>query len=157
MECDVFPLNEDAAQAADRLLRALARIAEPLTTLRERLLARLDDEAEDLDEATRNRIEAIGRSLTRRALNPLSAWQAMLRDLADDIAESGSALTAFTSESALAVSTGATWAGAILGWDCWSFAGPGEVLLAGELWAQIGARGSKMRVAAASQSARVDF
>ncbi|MDQ2762059.1 MAG: ATP-dependent DNA helicase, partial [Pseudomonadota bacterium] len=40
--------------------------------------ARLDDEAEDLDEATRNRIEAIGRSLTRRALNPLQAWQSML-------------------------------------------------------------------------------
>ena len=48
MECDVFPLNEDAAQAADRLARALARIAEPLATLRERLLARLDDEAEEL-------------------------------------------------------------------------------------------------------------
>src|SRR6201999_313567 len=30
MECDVFPLNEDAATAAERLARALARIAEPL-------------------------------------------------------------------------------------------------------------------------------
>ena len=83
MECDVFPLNEDAAQAADRLARALARIAEPLATLRERLLARLDDEAEDMDEATRNRIEAIGRSLTRRALNPLQAWQTMLWSLTE--------------------------------------------------------------------------
>ncbi len=55
-------MNEDAPQAAERLARALARISEPLATLRERLLARLDDEAEDLDEATRNRIEAIGRS-----------------------------------------------------------------------------------------------
>src|ERR1700722_20385059 len=82
MECDVFPMNEDAGQAADRLARALARIAEPLATLRERLLARLDDEAEDLDEATRNRIEAIGRSLLRRAMNPLQAWQAMLGSLA---------------------------------------------------------------------------
>jgi len=83
MECDVFPLNEDAAQAAERLARALARISEPLATLRERLLARLDDEAEDLDEATRNRIEAIGRSLTRRALNPLQAWQTMLWSLTE--------------------------------------------------------------------------
>ena len=78
MECDVFPLNAEAAAAAERLARALARIAEPLVTLRERLLARLDDEAEDMDEATRNRIEAIGRSLTRRAVNPLQAWQSML-------------------------------------------------------------------------------
>ncbi|MFO1029333.1 MAG: ATP-dependent DNA helicase [Acetobacteraceae bacterium] len=78
LECDVFPVNEELAEAADRLARALARIAEPLATLRERLLARVVDEAEDMDEATRNRIEAIGRSLTRRALNPLQAWQTML-------------------------------------------------------------------------------
>ena len=35
-----------------------------------------------MDAATRNRIEAIGRSLLRRALNPLAAWQAMLRHIA---------------------------------------------------------------------------
>ncbi len=89
LECDVFPVNEDLAQAADRLARSLARIAEPLATLRERLLARLDDEAEDLDEATRNRIEAIGRSLLRRALNPLQAWQAMLWRLTEAPDEPG--------------------------------------------------------------------
>jgi ATP-dependent DNA helicase DinG len=81
-ECDVFPVNPDVVQAADRLARALARIAEPLENLRARLLARLEDEAEDLDAATRNRIEAVCRSLTRRALNPLTAWQAMLKSLA---------------------------------------------------------------------------
>jgi ATP-dependent DNA helicase DinG len=89
MECDVFPVNDDLAQAADRLARGLARIAEPLTTLLERLLARLDDEAEDMDEITRNRIEAIGRSLTRRALNPLQAWRSMLSTLTEPPAEPG--------------------------------------------------------------------
>ncbi len=89
LESDVFPLNEEAAAAAERLARALSRIAEPLATLRERLLARLDDEAEDLDEATRNRIEALGRSLTRRALNPLQAWQAMLWSIAEPPADPG--------------------------------------------------------------------
>jgi ATP-dependent DNA helicase DinG len=89
MECDVFPLNEDAAQAADRLARALLRISEPLVTLRDRLLARLDDEAEEIDEATRNRIEAIGRSLTRRAINPLQAWQTMLQSLTEPQPEPG--------------------------------------------------------------------
>jgi ATP-dependent DNA helicase DinG len=89
LECDVFPINEDLAQAADRLARALARIAEPLTTLRERLLARLDDEAEDMDEATRNRIEAVGRTLLRRALNPLQAWQTMLWSLAEPQVDPG--------------------------------------------------------------------
>jgi ATP-dependent DNA helicase DinG len=82
MECDVFPANEDLVKTADRLARALARIAEPLDTLRLRLLARLEDEADDMDAATRNRIEATCRSLNRRALNPLSAWQTMLRSLA---------------------------------------------------------------------------
>src|SRR6185312_5140321 len=81
-ECDVFPVPDDLATAAALLGRALARIAEPLATLRDRLLARLDAEAEEMDAATRNRIEAIGRSLHRRALNPLAAWQAMLRHLA---------------------------------------------------------------------------
>jgi ATP-dependent DNA helicase DinG len=89
METEVFPINEDLSQAADRLARALARIAEPLATLRERLLARLEDEAEDLDEATRNRIEGIGRSLNRRALNPLQAWQSMLWTLTEPPAEPG--------------------------------------------------------------------
>ena len=77
-ECDVYPVHEDLADTAVRLGRALARIAEPLGVLRARLLARLEDEAEDLDTATRTRIEALGRTLTRRALNPLTAWQAML-------------------------------------------------------------------------------
>ncbi|MBN8871927.1 MAG: ATP-dependent DNA helicase [Rhodospirillales bacterium] len=89
LECDVYPVAEPLADAADRLGRALSRIAEPLTTLRERLLARLEDEAEDLDAATRARIEAIGRSLSRRALNPLGAWQAMLRALAEPSPDPG--------------------------------------------------------------------
>ena len=89
MECDVFPLNDDVAVGAESLARALARIAEPLATLRERLLARLDDEADEIDEATRNRIEAIGRSLTRRALNPLQAWQTMLWRLTEPQPEPG--------------------------------------------------------------------
>ena len=83
LECDVFPIGPGVDEAADRLARAMARIAEPLGTLRERLLARLDEEADDMDAATRNRIEAAGRSLNRRALNPLSAWQGMLRALSE--------------------------------------------------------------------------
>jgi len=80
--CDLYPVAPALPDAAENLRRALARIAEPLITLRTRLLARLEDEADDLDSATRNRIEAIGRTLTRRAIDPLSAWQAMLRAVA---------------------------------------------------------------------------
>src|SRR5271166_3521227 len=81
-ECDVFPLSEGLAEAAERLERALGRIAEPLTTLRARLLARLEDEAEELTEEARGTIEGVARAILRRALNPLGAWRAMLETLA---------------------------------------------------------------------------
>jgi ATP-dependent DNA helicase DinG len=83
LECDVFPLGPGVEEAAERLARAMARIAEPIATLRERLLARLDEEADDMDGPTRNRIEAASRSLNRRALAPLSAWQTMLHALTE--------------------------------------------------------------------------
>ena len=89
LECDVFPIATDVAAASDTLARALGRIAEPATILCTRLTARLDDEAEDLDPSTRVRIEAVCRSLTRRAINPLSAWQAMLRALTQPQTEPG--------------------------------------------------------------------
>jgi ATP-dependent DNA helicase DinG len=81
LETDLYPVNEDLSDAADRLNRALGRIAEPLETFRTRLLALLDRDADTIEDVTRNRIDAIGRSLTRRALNRLTTWQAMLRDL----------------------------------------------------------------------------
>jgi ATP-dependent DNA helicase DinG len=89
VECDVRPLNEEVAAAADRLARALGRVAEPLETLRARLLARAEDEAEDMDAATRTRIEAIARSMDRRAIQPLRAWRSMLTALAEPSPEPG--------------------------------------------------------------------
>ncbi len=88
-ECDVFPVAEDLATASYTLARAFSRIAEPVLTLRDRLTARLDDEAEDMDASTRTRIEAVCRSLTRRALNPLTAWQGMLRSLTETPSDPG--------------------------------------------------------------------
>ena len=88
-ECDLFPPADGMPEAAEYLGRALARIIEPLTTLRTRLLARLEDEAEDMDAATRNRIEAACRSLGRRAIDPLGAWRAMLRAISDPPPEPG--------------------------------------------------------------------
>jgi ATP-dependent DNA helicase DinG len=78
VEADLYPAASELRAAATHLARALARIAEPLKTLITRLAARLDDEAEELDSATRNRIEASCRSIRRRAVDRLAAWQAML-------------------------------------------------------------------------------
>jgi ATP-dependent DNA helicase DinG len=87
VECDVHPLNEAVADAADRLARALGRLAEPLEMFRTRLLARAEDEAEDMDAATRLRIEAIARSMDRRATQPLRAWRSMLTTLTEPVLE----------------------------------------------------------------------
>jgi ATP-dependent DNA helicase DinG len=83
LEADLFPTLEELPEAARRLAEALGRIAEPLEVLHERLAARLEDEADDLDSATRLsatrlRIEAACRSISRRALDRLGAWRAML-------------------------------------------------------------------------------
>ncbi|HEY6431081.1 MAG TPA: ATP-dependent DNA helicase, partial [Acetobacteraceae bacterium] len=89
LECDLLPAPAELQLAAERLARALTRIAEPLSLLRDRMAARLEDEADELDSATRSRIEAVCRSITRRALAPLSAWRAMLRDLVEPPPEPG--------------------------------------------------------------------
>ncbi len=78
LECDLQPVEPEMAAAAARLGRALARIHEPLTTLADRLQARLEEEADSLDATMRGRIEAAGRTLRRRALARLEAWTEML-------------------------------------------------------------------------------
>ena len=88
-ECDLHPVAPELATAAAPLGRALARLAAPLATLRERLLARLDDKAEEIDSAGRLRIEAVCRSLRRRAIDRLQAWQAMLQAVAAPPPEPG--------------------------------------------------------------------
>ncbi|MFT9016930.1 MAG: helicase C-terminal domain-containing protein, partial [Acetobacter sp.] len=81
LECDLHPLLPDLAEAGQQLARALSRLVEPLRTLAERLQARLKDDADTLDSATRGRIEAMTRALRRRAISRLDAWITMLAAL----------------------------------------------------------------------------
>jgi ATP-dependent DNA helicase DinG len=83
-EAAVWPPVDGLMEAAAELEAALARLARPMRTLVERLKALRDDEAEEVDTATRMRIEAVVRSLSRRSEGELVGWQAMLRDLARD-------------------------------------------------------------------------
>ena len=89
LECDLHPLLPGLDEAAARLERALGRIAEPLRTLVERLNERLDTEAEELEPATRARIEAAARVLKHRAVERVAAWQAMLGEIAEPLSEPG--------------------------------------------------------------------
>ena len=67
--------------AAEELNEALSRLGQPLRRLRELLMQRLDDDADKLDSATRNRIDAIARSLKYRCEDIVEAWRFMLSSL----------------------------------------------------------------------------
>jgi ATP-dependent DNA helicase DinG len=68
-------------EAARQLDKALERLMLPMRRLTGRLAARLDDEAAELDSATRLRIEALCRGLLRRSDAQLMSWLGMLRTL----------------------------------------------------------------------------
>ena len=89
LECDLLPLAPELAAAGATLARGLHRIEEPLKTLGERLGELLESEGETLDTQQRQRIEAARRSIQRRAVQRLGAWQAMLRHLHDPAPEPG--------------------------------------------------------------------
>ncbi|CAA7613369.1 ATP-dependent DNA helicase [Magnetospirillum sp. UT-4] len=81
LEAECRPLPEAMAPAAAELGRALGRLGAPLQVLVRSLVKALDDEAAELDSATRSRIEGLARSIERRALLPLQGWTGMLEEL----------------------------------------------------------------------------
>jgi ATP-dependent DNA helicase DinG len=82
LEADCLPLLDGMAEAAQSLTNALGRLGAPLQTLSRCLSRLLDDEAADLDTATRARIEGLCRSIDRRVLLPVAGWKSMLEELA---------------------------------------------------------------------------
>ena len=89
VEVDLHPIAPEVLETGAALSRALERLRVPLAALRERFLDRLETEAEDLDEPTRQRLEGAARSLKRRALDPLTAWRRMLDSLSSSAAHPG--------------------------------------------------------------------
>jgi ATP-dependent DNA helicase DinG len=88
-ECDLHPVIEALPEAAAALERALSRLEAPLRTLRTRLEALVEAEGEEMETGVRIRIEAVCRSLDRRALAPLGAWIGMLRQVQAPAPEPG--------------------------------------------------------------------
>ena len=83
IETDTLPLLEGLLEAASALDRALASLATPLAALAKRLAERLEEEADDLDTSTRNRLDALGRGLKRRTDSQIAGWRAMLQALGE--------------------------------------------------------------------------
>jgi ATP-dependent DNA helicase DinG len=81
VEVDLYPIEDEVLETAQKLSRALERLRIPLAALRERFLDRLETEADELDETSRQRLEGAARSLKRRAIDPLAAWRKILDSL----------------------------------------------------------------------------
>ena len=86
LEVSVEEPEDNLLQAASEAAAAFEALRRPLLDLGRHLMARLDDEADDLDTPTRLRIEAAARSLKRRA-DMVQAWRAMLLDLGQETPE----------------------------------------------------------------------
>jgi ATP-dependent DNA helicase DinG len=78
LETETNPPLPGLAEAAAELADGLRRMAEPLRALVKHLGDMLDDQAEEMETSSRQRIEAVCRSIERRALLPLAAWITML-------------------------------------------------------------------------------
>jgi len=84
IECDTADPVPGLIEAAAALDGALDRLAHPLKQLRRLMMDRLDDEAAELDTGTRNRLEAVARSIEYRAGDTLAAWRSMLASLGNE-------------------------------------------------------------------------
>ena len=88
LECAISPPVEGLGEAADELANLLETISVPAQRLSQFFHRRLDEEVDDLDTATRTRIEAIIRNLERRAIGSTDSWRRMLSAVVDETPES---------------------------------------------------------------------
>ncbi|HXP31853.1 MAG TPA: ATP-dependent DNA helicase [Stellaceae bacterium] len=86
LETELRPASEGLAAAARELAKRLMALEAPLKILADRLARRLEDEAAELDTATRLRIEAAVRGLTRRGAIEIGGWRRMLEEIEKPVA-----------------------------------------------------------------------
>jgi ATP-dependent DNA helicase DinG len=81
LEVERQPPVDGLLESATEADRALAALEVPLTRLVKHLETKLDDDAAELDSATRQRIEALTRGIDRRLRTQVKTWRGMLADL----------------------------------------------------------------------------
>jgi ATP-dependent DNA helicase DinG len=87
LETAAHPPVDHIVIAAKELADKLGDFTRPVKKLVQILADKLDDEADELDASTRQRIEAISKSLERRCIAQVTAWRNMLENLASDTPE----------------------------------------------------------------------
>ena len=83
LETDCLPMIDGLGAAAGQLAAELIDLKLPMLNLARALAQRLDDEAAELNSTERARIEALSRSLKRRAELMLGSWIVMLGRLVE--------------------------------------------------------------------------
>ncbi|MBP5856298.1 ATP-dependent DNA helicase [Marivibrio halodurans] len=78
LEIEAAEVGEPVLETARALKQKLDRLIQPAERLAALLHGRLDEEADDLDGATRVRIEQVCRSLKHRLVDTVKAWSDML-------------------------------------------------------------------------------
>lgn len=87
LQTDAVEPIEGLLEAAAALDVALKRLVEPVKQMVKALAQQLERPADELDTATRSRVESLCRSLERRAVMPLTAWRDMIKALANETPE----------------------------------------------------------------------
>ena len=85
LETEAQPALPGLLDAATELGEALEALAQPMRSLVARLFALLDEKTDELDSATRQRIDATARGIRRRAEGEVVAWIAMLTALHEGV------------------------------------------------------------------------
>jgi len=81
LETETLPLIDGLEEVALELKQSIEAIIKPLNRLIKSLNTILSEKAKDLEPNQKSRIEASVRSITNRALLPLSSWKDMLNDI----------------------------------------------------------------------------
>ena len=81
LETNCLPLVDGMRDAIEDLMTSLSDLKKPMAALANLLLKKLDDEAAELNTNDRGRIEAVARSLKRRAEFMVGGWVSMLKHL----------------------------------------------------------------------------
>ena len=87
IETAAYPPIDNLANAAGEFSNGLSKIYPPVRKLIQILADKLGVETDDLDKSTRQRIEAILKSLDRRCISQIIIWQEMLKNLENNNAE----------------------------------------------------------------------
>jgi ATP-dependent DNA helicase DinG len=87
LECPVRPVTTELAAAGAALGESFKVLAGGIKLVIARLAARLDEDADEIDTPTRERIEAVVRGLTLRADAVIAPWSAMLDGLVGEAPE----------------------------------------------------------------------